>query len=107
MSEEKTTPQPIMPLQPTAPAMVVPIEYAGLWIAWNMAGTRIVASGRTVEEAVRAAEATGEEVIFCKVPKANVRYLGALCPSNFRIVSTQKEKCSARRKTQISTDCAH
>jgi len=53
---------------------IVPIEYAGLWIAWNREATRIVASGRTLDDAIRAAEAAGEEEpSFEKLPKANVR----------------------------------
>jgi hypothetical protein len=56
---------------------VVPIEYAGKWIAWSKDGTRIVASGRTVQEVVDAAAAAGEaDPIFNKVPKADVRFVG-------------------------------
>lgn len=56
---------------------IVPLEYAGLWIAWNHERTRIIASARTVEEVVKAAEATGEkDPLFAKAPKANVRFVG-------------------------------
>jgi hypothetical protein len=56
---------------------IVPIEYAGQWIAWNAAGTQIVASGRTVQEVVQAAAAAGEtQPVFAKVPKADVRFVG-------------------------------
>ena len=56
---------------------VVPIEYAGLWIAWNHECTRIVASGRTVADVVKAAAAAGEtDPIFAKAPKADVRFAG-------------------------------
>ena len=56
---------------------VVPREYAGLWIAWDYEGTRIVASGATFEEVVKAAADAGEaRPVFAKVPKANVRFIG-------------------------------
>ena len=35
-------------------------KYGGLWIAWNKKITRIVGSGRTFDEAIRAAERAGE-----------------------------------------------
>ena len=63
----------------TTPITVVPIEYAGQWIAWDQTGTRIVASGRTIEEALRAAEAAGEkEPVLAKAPKAGVHFVGGL-----------------------------
>jgi hypothetical protein len=56
---------------------VVPIEYAGQWIAWNQGGTCIVGSGDTLAEAANAAQVAGEQQpIFAKVPKANVRFVG-------------------------------
>ena len=56
---------------------IVPREYAGLWIAWNYEGTRIVASGRTIDEAAEAAAVAGEtQPVFVKVPKADVRFVG-------------------------------
>jgi hypothetical protein len=56
---------------------VVPIEFAGQWIAWNHAGTHIVASGNTLEEAAQAAAAAGEsQPVFAKAPKAEVRFVG-------------------------------
>jgi len=56
---------------------IVPIEYAGKWIAWNREGTRIVASGQSFLEAVQAAEAAGEsQPGFEKCPKADVRFVG-------------------------------
>lgn len=55
----------------------MPIDYAGQWIAWDHEGIRIVASGRTLEEAKLAATAAGEtQPIFAKVPKADVRFVG-------------------------------
>jgi hypothetical protein len=57
----------------------VPIKYAGLWIAWNRAQTEIIASGRSLDEAIRAAEAVGEaSPILAKAPRANVRFLGGV-----------------------------
>jgi hypothetical protein len=56
---------------------VVPLAYAGQWIAWNHLGTRIVASGRTLQEAAQAAATAGEmQPVFAKVPKADVRFAG-------------------------------
>ena len=56
---------------------IVPLEFAGMWIAWNHEGTRIVASGRTIAEVVKAAAAAGEKApMFDKAPKANVRFVG-------------------------------
>jgi hypothetical protein len=58
-------------------ARVVPREYAGLWIAWNHEGTRIVASGRSLDEAAAGAAASGEaRPVFAKAPKAEVRFVG-------------------------------
>jgi hypothetical protein len=46
--------------EPLPEAPVVPLEYAGLWIAWNRDLTRIVASASTFDEAHDAAVAAGE-----------------------------------------------
>ena len=56
---------------------IVPLEFAGKWIAWNHEGTRIVASARTFQEAKDAAAAAGEsDPILEKTPKADVRFVG-------------------------------
>jgi hypothetical protein len=56
---------------------IVPLKYAGLWIAWNHESTRIIASARTFQEAKDAAVAAGEnDPILEKAPKANVRFVG-------------------------------
>jgi hypothetical protein len=56
---------------------IVPIEYAGKWIAWDFAETKIIASGRSYEETLKAAEATGEKrPILAKAPDARVRFIG-------------------------------
>jgi hypothetical protein len=56
---------------------IVPIEYAGKWIAWDFEQTKIVASGRTYAETIEAAQATGEKrPILEKTPDARVRFLG-------------------------------
>jgi hypothetical protein len=61
----------------SAESRPVPIGYAGQWIAWNPEGTRIVANGRTLQEAAQAAAAAGEsQPVFAKVPKADVRFAG-------------------------------
>jgi hypothetical protein len=58
-------------------APVVPAQYGGKWIAWNFERTRIVASGATLGEAKRLAEAAGEtRVILAKVPRSDVRFIG-------------------------------
>jgi hypothetical protein len=57
---------------------VVPKEYAGKWIAWDHAMTRIVASGATPAEVLEAAKKTGEaNPVLGKSPPANVRMIGA------------------------------
>ena len=56
---------------------IVPIEYAGNWIAWDFNETKIVASGRSYEETLKAAKATGETPpVLEKVPGARVRFIG-------------------------------
>jgi hypothetical protein len=55
----------------------VPLEYAGKWIAWDHAMTRIVASGTSPAEVLAAAKNTGEpSPILGKSPPANVRLIG-------------------------------
>ena len=57
----------------------VPKQYAGQWVAWNKDRSEIIASGRTFEEARRAAEAAGEsKPILAKAPRADVRFLGGV-----------------------------
>ena len=49
----------------------IPVEFTGKWIAWNRDQTKIIASGRTFEEAKRAAAAEGEfSLLLSKVPDA-------------------------------------
>jgi hypothetical protein len=56
---------------------VVPLEYAGLWIAWDRDHTRIVASGPTIDGAHEAAMAGGElQPILGKAPDADVWFAG-------------------------------
>jgi hypothetical protein len=58
---------------------IVPIEYSGLWIAWDQAQTKIIASGKTFAEVKRAAEKAGEcDPLFDKVPRSDVRFVGGL-----------------------------
>lgn len=61
------------PYQPT-----VPIEFAGKWIAWDHAMTRIIASGETLAEVIQAAEQAGEvDPLVDKVPRADLHLIGA------------------------------
>ncbi|MEX2171893.1 MAG: DUF5678 domain-containing protein [Pirellulales bacterium] len=61
------------------PAPLVPRKFAGQWIAWNRDRNVIVASGRTLGDARRAAQAAGESApILAKAPRANVRFLGGV-----------------------------
>lgn len=61
----------------TNPAPKVPKKFCGLWIAWNHAQTKIVASGQTLPEAIAAAERIGEkQPIFTKAPQAESRFVG-------------------------------
>lgn len=62
---------------PLAERPIVPLEYAGLWIAWNHEHTRIVASGQTIEAAYTAALAAGEsEPILGRAPDAEIHFVG-------------------------------
>jgi hypothetical protein len=55
----------------------VSIEYAGKWIAWDHDMTRIVASGTSLDEVIKAAKDTGEsDPVFAKAPPAHVRLIG-------------------------------
>jgi hypothetical protein len=57
---------------------IVPLEYAGKWIAWDHAMTRVMASGATPAEVLRTAKEAGEpNPILGKSPPANVRMIGA------------------------------
>ncbi len=57
---------------------VVPIEFAGKWIAWTLDGSCIVAHGETLEECEQAALRAGEtDPRFEKTPRADVRIIGA------------------------------
>jgi len=65
--------------EPLPEAPVVPLEYAGLWIAWDWEHTRIVASGQTIEEAFEAAIAAGEpEPILGRAPDAETHFVGGI-----------------------------
>ena len=58
--------------------VVIPQQYAGLWIAWDSLETMIIASGRTLEEARQAAQRAGEPApVLEKVPRADVRFVGS------------------------------
>ena len=71
MVEERHDPLPEHP--------IVPLEYAGLWIAWDRDHTRIVASGRTIEAAFEDAIAAGEpEPILARAPDAEIHFVGGI-----------------------------
>ena len=56
---------------------VVPLEYAGLWIAWDRDHSRIVASAASFDAALDAAlDAGEEEPILAKVPVAGMWFVG-------------------------------
>jgi hypothetical protein len=70
MTEEQGEPLPAKP--------IVPLEYAGFWIAWDRDHTRIVASGQTIDATYHAAVAAGEpEPILAKAPHAEILFVGA------------------------------
>jgi hypothetical protein len=55
----------------------VPIEYAGKWIAWDHAMTRIIASADSLDEVLEPAKQVGEhDPILDKVPPANAHLIG-------------------------------
>jgi hypothetical protein len=59
----------------TAPKrQAVPFQLGGKWIAWSSDGTRIVASGDTLDECERAGE---KDPSFEKTPRPEVRIIGA------------------------------
>jgi hypothetical protein len=60
---------------PTPP--IVPMEFAGKWIAWDFSLSRIIASGHSYEETIQQALATGEKrPVLEKAPDARVRFIG-------------------------------
>lgn len=65
-------------IQKTKEIPIVPIEYAGQWIAWNEDHTKIVASGKTLREADENAIATEEKHLwFEKIPSSTDFFSGA------------------------------
>lgn len=64
--------------QKPRPLPIVPLKYAGRWIAWDYNHTRIVASGTTLAEAQAKAQTVGEaRAWFDRAPDAEVRFGGA------------------------------
>ncbi len=56
---------------------LVPIKFAGQWIAWDFDRTRILASGTTRREARDLAKSRGERhPVLAKVPSANEVFIG-------------------------------
>ena len=55
---------------------IVPLEYAGKWLAWSQDASRIVAAGDTLDEARVAAERAGcMELVYEWVPPADERFI--------------------------------
>lgn len=64
--------------QPKKRPIVALDQYGGKWIAWNRQATRIIATGRTLDEVLRAVEETGEKSpSYEKVPKG-MRFTGGM-----------------------------
>lgn len=64
-------------MPPISKAPVVPIEFAGKWIAWDFGQTRIIASGRSYEDTLQQALQAGEKrPVLEKAPDAYVRFIG-------------------------------
>jgi len=58
-------------------ATVVPLRYAGKWIAWSFDHTHIVASGNTTTEARIKAQKAGEARPWLdRTPDADMRFGG-------------------------------
>lgn len=57
---------------------IVPLEFAGKWIAWNEDHTKIIASAKGLPEAHRKALVTGEKHFWMsKVPSSKDFFGGA------------------------------
>ncbi len=64
-------------MSPLSRPPIVPIEFAGKWIAWDFDERHIIASGRSYREVRTAAEQTGEcRPVLEKVSDAKVRFIG-------------------------------
>jgi hypothetical protein len=93
--------------EPLPEAPVVPLEYAGLWLAWNRDLTRIIASGTTIDEAHDAAVAAGEpRPVLGKAPRADVLATGLLHFDAFPVhdVGPWPEGLSLRREDMYGDD---
>ncbi len=64
--------------EPLPESPIVPLEYAGLWIAWDRDHTRIVANGQTIDAAYKAALEAGEpKPILGKAPDADIFFVAS------------------------------
>ena len=78
MTEQKETSHP----------PVVPKQFAGQWIAWDRRQSRIVATGRTFQDARNAALEAGEtDPLLAKAPPSDVRFVG--CNAEPRVPSPE------------------
>lgn len=58
--------------------IIIPLKYAGKWIAWNADQTKIVSSGETIQEARHKASQKGEKTPWMdKVPHRKIRFGGS------------------------------
>jgi hypothetical protein len=63
----------------------VPKEYAGKWIAWDHAMTRIVASGTSPAKVLKAANQVGEaDPVLATVPR------GILLPLHYKLAQARR-----------------
>lgn len=61
---------------PTRPKPA-PVEYAGQWVAWDHERTTVLAHGKTLEEASRAAAAVGyPDPLLERVRRTDERIIG-------------------------------
>ncbi len=99
MTEPRREPLPEKP--------IVPLEYAGLWIAWDRDHIRIIASGTTIDEVHDAAVAAGEpRPVLGKAPRADVLETGVFQLDAFPIhnVGPWPEGLSMRREDMYGDD---
>jgi hypothetical protein len=79
MSSDENSPRPIAP-------KVVPVEYAGQWVAWNREWTEIIARGAKMADVHQAAVAAGHpDAILQRISRPDTRYVGLGTPRVRRI----------------------
>lgn len=64
--------------QKTKTIPIVPLEFAGMWIAWNEDHSSIITSAKSLPEAHQKALATGEKHFWMeKIPSSTDFFSGA------------------------------